>query len=63
MRIQKRLIEVLVWIFGTALLFTIYFLIRNKYEEKYLERKEEEFERKEKELERRVDKTEKKKKK
>lgn len=29
-----------VWVFGVGLLFTIYFLIRSKYKEKYLERKE-----------------------
>ncbi|MDP2908684.1 MAG: hypothetical protein Q8N77_02665, partial [Nanoarchaeota archaeon] len=40
--IQERLTEVLVWVFGTALLFTIYFLIRSRYKEKFLEKEERE---------------------
>ncbi len=42
--IQKRLVEILVWIFGTALLFTLYFLIRSKFKERHLEKREERLE-------------------
>lgn len=54
--IQKRLVEILVWVFGAGLLLLAYFLFRERLKEKYLEKKE-------KELEKRVSKIEKKKKK
>lgn len=59
--IQKRLVEILVWVFGTALLFTIYFLVRSRYREKYLEKKEKILEKKEGRLEKEFKKFKKKK--
>lgn len=43
-------LKILVWFFGAALLFTLYFLIRGRYKEKYLERKERVLEQREKEF-------------